>query len=197
MDGSTLEALTFCGFVLGWTGRQMPLTIEGGETRWTRPPWLPDIVRRIGGENLDVSAGLACERPDIDTLTQTAVLWAWVEGSEQVAAAKRFRPAPSFVLRMGETASRRLLIWTMAEPIGAADAEILNRRIAYRLRAPQKWAALEALRVPLPGTQLKVGRKRPVPVVVTRMQMDGFDASFADRLREPPPRDAWRQRPAA
>jgi hypothetical protein len=91
------------------------------------------------------------------------------------------------VLRMGKSC-RRLLLWGLEENVAHASVMAANKRIAYALRAPQKWSEPEKLRIPLPATFLRVGRKRPAPVLVTRMGEEMFTrVAVAGRLSDPPP----------
>lgn len=122
------------------------------------------------------------------------VLWARVEGKDQLKRARTFRPLPTCVLQEGSS-TRRLLIWALWEPADFFAIQEANRRIAYHLRAVQKHGEPDALRVPAPGTFMRMGRSRPAPVVVTRLEPDFFTAAgVAGRLREPPPKDAWLSR---
>jgi hypothetical protein len=115
------------------------------------------------------------------------ILWCWAESRDQVRRAARFRPLPSLVLRMGKSC-RRLLIWGLSENVAYVSGVPANRRLAYALHAPQKWAQPEKLRVPLPGTFLRADRKRPCPVEVTRVDDAVFTRSeIVGRLRDPPP----------
>jgi hypothetical protein len=71
------------------------------------------------------------------SVTQTTVLWARVEGTEQVQRARAFRPAPTLVLQEGSS-SRRLLLWAVDRPLGWSHAVQANKRLAYALHAVQK-----------------------------------------------------------
>jgi hypothetical protein len=194
MDGATLDAIAFLGVSLG--AGPLPLYRDGAGPKWCmRGGLLPRFVERWS--DLEVASGLACDSAHIETLTSSMILWAWVEGGEQVGRAQQFTPKPSLVLRMGKGCSRRLLIWALRNPIDTNEAEEANRRIAYRLGAQQKPGRPGLLRVPIPGSMLKVGRAKPVPVLVTRITTDDFAPGFTAKLPEPPPRDAWRKRQAA
>jgi hypothetical protein len=125
------------------------------------------------------------------------VLWAWSRSPESTARAARFRPEPAMVLRFGKGAER-LMLWGLREPVPSVSIEPHNERISYALRAPRTHCRPDKLRVPLPGTFLRVGRSRPVPVVPTRMELTDYTRSeITDRLKDPPPRDAWRERKSA
>jgi hypothetical protein len=116
-----------------------------------------------------------------------SILWCRIEGTDQLKRARAFRPLPTMVIQEGSS-SRRLLIWALREWADYFLVEQMNKRIAYRLRAVQKWGRPERLEVPCPGTCLRVGRSRPIPVVVGRLTTDVYTAkAVAGRLREPPP----------
>jgi hypothetical protein len=143
-------------------------------------------------ESVEVALGLACTQGHVYS---APLLWAWIRGGEQEQRAAKFRPLPSLVLRIGSS-SERLLGWTLKHPVAAHEADLLNARLAYALHAPRTRSKCAALRLPLPGTFMRVGRSQPAPVLVTRWQIDRpFDAAaIAGDLREPPAPDAWRQR---
>jgi hypothetical protein len=126
------------------------------------------------------------------------VLHVWVKGSDQLKRAARFTPAPSIVLKMG-AGSERLMLWVLKKPVTTTIAEVYNSRIAYALHAPRTRVKPESLRVPMPGTFLRHGRSKPVPVLLTRLHFETglhFEA-VAGELRDPPPKDAWKNRKAA
>lgn len=115
------------------------------------------------------------------------VLWCRVEGTDQLRRARAFRPLPTLVLQEGSS-SRRLLMWGLRTWIPYFDVEDRNRKIAYRLRAVQRFGSPENLVVPAPGTCLRVGRTRPVPIVVSRLTTDVYEPDQITRLlKEPPP----------
>jgi hypothetical protein len=108
--------------------------------------------------------------------------------------ARRFRPVPSIVLRFGGS-SDRLLLWGLDEPVSVFELAARNERLSYALRAPRTRCDAGGLRVPLPGTFLRLGRQRPAPVLVTRMDAASYSlAEVSGRLKDPPSRDAWRER---
>lgn len=185
-----LEAVGFLAWMMSWAQEGRPRVGTGTPMSLVRPmPWR-DVRRMVGWWNeggVEVSLLLPTDM-------SSTVLWAWVEGTEQVKRAMSFRPMPSMVLRMG-TGSRRLLLWSLEEAVGFPRIAPANRRLAYALGATQKFIEPEALRVPLPGSVLLEGRKRPVPVLVTRMVVESFTAGqVVGRLREPPNPNAWRER---
>lgn len=182
-----LEALLRLVAFTGRGGGVAPLFLDGRAAPACRLPAgdfgaLEARVRRYAGRQLEL--GLPGSQVG---LGECGVLWAWVESREQaLRAGRRFKPLPSMVLRMGRSC-RRLLLWWLEEPVAHVSVVAANKRIAYALHAPQKWAQPEKLRIPLPATCLTVDRKRPCPVLVTRMT----DVTYArerivGRLSDPP-----------
>lgn len=201
VDIGTPDALAAIGFILGWDGAHLPLFVDDGRqcerVQWVQDP-VTTLARRVGAielaDDVEIKAGAPCNHRELDSVVRVPALWVWVEGSVQTSFAFRFRPLPSVVLRMG-AGSRRLLLWALHEAVPAVSVEAANRRLAYALHAPQKWAPPEKLRVPLPGTFLRWGRARPVPVLVSRVDDVTYTrAQVVSRLREPPPADAWREK---
>jgi hypothetical protein len=67
-----------------------------------------------------------------------------------------------------------------------------NRRIAYRLRAVQKHGDPDELVFCAPGTCMRAGRSRPVPVRVARLSVETFTlAAVVGRLKDPPDVRWW------
>lgn len=120
-----------------------------------------------------------------------SILWCRISGSDQLERARRFRPLPTLVLQEGAS-TRRLLVWGLTDWLGYFDLEEANRKIAYRLRAVQKDGVPENLRIPCPGSCLRVGRQRPAPVVVGRLTTDVYAArQVVGRLKAPPEQKWW------
>lgn len=125
------------------------------------------------------------------TVQRSSVLWCRIEGTREYEKALRHKPRPTMVLQEG-TSSRRLLLWGLLDSVGWERCVDLNRRLAYRFGARQNRSDPDLLEIPLPGTCLRVGRSRPVPVRVARLTGDVWEADkVAGWLREPPPADAW------
>ena len=197
---SPADAIAYIAFCIGWGGGEIPLFAD----RRPRPRayFNGDAGTRLHrlAERLDMreSAQLEIGLPEREHglgPSQSTVLWAWLEQKDSVVrAARRFRPPPAIVLRMG-LSCRRLCIWPLREVLPWALVEGANKRIAYALHAPQKYALPEALRIPLPGTFLRLGRSRPAPVLVTRLELDSYGReAVTGRLRDPPPPWIQRQR---
>lgn len=192
------DALQAFEFFTAWWGGWVPVRLGSWRGRdefmWRQGPHsdLPDVVRWLDEEHDDeVLLGMPQNRPGAGGVAVCSVLWCRVEGTDQLQRARRFRPLPSLVLAEGSS-SRRLLMWPLERAIPHADVVERNRKIAYALRAKQKWGDPDLLWVPAPGTCLRDGRSRPVPVRVARLALDFFAAdAVTGRLKEPPPRDAW------
>lgn len=120
------------------------------------------------------------------------VLWAVFSGSASEGFLRRFRPAPTFVLREGAS-SRRTAAWALDRPLGVNWLERANRRIAHRLRAPKKTA--DPITLVAPPCALVVGeRRKPVPVTVEHASSSVYRIKdVVQRLPDAPDPDAWRK----
>lgn len=188
------EALWALLLLLGWKGGEIPVYLDGsGPITWVDLASLArgttalarNVERWDRVQSRQVEIGL----PQVRGIgpEQSTVLWAWAESRDSVKRAVRRRPAPTMVLRMG-TSCRRLLIWALRETVPSISVEAANKRLSYVLRAPQVQADPEKLRIPVPGTFLRVGRKRPVPVLVTLVDTDRtyWRKDVVGRLKDPP-----------
>lgn len=150
------------------------------------------------GTDVDVRLSAALRvRRGFGTCSLSRVLWARVEGKKDAAALRRFRPSPTLVLREGST-SRLVALWELREPLRYAWVLRANKRIAHALFAPKKWTDLE-FDFAAPGSCLRAGRTRPVPV-----HIESFDPAamyrprnIVGRLKEAPDPNAWREAVAA
>jgi hypothetical protein len=184
------DALGYLGWCIGWEGGSVPVYLDAAQTPnlWLAARELPDQLERrlTRWEGRQVEIGLPQARAGLGVVSST-VLWVWVESRDSAARlAKRFKPLPSIVLRIGASC-RRLCLWPLHEVAPWVLLENSNKRIAYALHAPQKYAEPEKLRVPVPGTAITAGRKRPAPVSVTRLELPTFAREqVVGRLRDPP-----------
>jgi hypothetical protein len=191
---SAPDAIAYLAFCVSWGGGEIPLFTDGA----ARPrlylehhgAQLAALAQRLDRREHEVQIGLAESQHGLGP-AQSTILWAWVESKDSAQRAwRRFRPTPAVVLRMGSSC-RRLCIWPLREALPWVLVENSNKRIAYALHAPQKYALPEKLRIPVPGTSLRAGRKRPVPVLPTRLETDAWTREqLVGRLKEPPP--PWR-----
>lgn len=138
----------------------------------------------------EVAIGLPCTGGFVYS---TTVLHAWITSGEQEKRAKRFTPAPSIVLKVGGS-KERLLMWVLRKPVSDDKARTLNARLSYSLGAPRTRSKPESLRIPCPGTFSRVGRERPSPILLTRLNIarGHLAEKVAGGLKEPPDPEAWR-----
>jgi hypothetical protein len=189
------EAIDAVLFLIGWAGGTLPVFLDGAPNYTLRLPAgehdaATALVRRMARwTDRQVEIG-------IPSGTEQTVLWAWLETSKSImwaerhfkraARGRRGIPAPSVALRMGRSC-RRLCLWALDEPTSSVIATPANKRIAYALSAPQKYAEPHQLRIPVPGTALRKDRKIPAPVIATRVTPDTFTRQqVAGHLKEPP-----------
>jgi hypothetical protein len=119
------------------------------------------------------------------------ILWCRVEGPQQIKRAHQFRPLPSVAVQANGV---RWLIWPLRNWLPYFEVEERNRKIAYRLGATQKYGSPEEFWLPAPGSCLRVGRVRPVPVVTRRLEPVAFSPDeVTGGLKEPPAKFDWRQ----
>jgi hypothetical protein len=165
-----------------------------GEERWL----LPRNLRRT----LPACEHLCWERePQINVLPMrqlgrhlervpSSLLWART-GSEAAASRLRsFRPLPTVVVREGAT-TRYVAFWALADPLEPYALEDALRKIGYALAGPNKYAAAKtAFTFHLPGTILRAGRQRPLPVELVRYEPEIVSAEFLRKRRALLPRHA-------
>lgn len=190
---SPSEVIAYLCFCIGWDGGWLPAYVAGSQRPHTyldaRRAYAELPRRAAQWDRLDsaqVEIGLPESRRNNGGAAAASVLWAWLEARDSARWAARFKPLPSLVLRIGRSC-RRLCIWPLNESVPWVLVESANKRLAYALHAPQKYAQPERLRIPLPGTFIREGRKVPAPVLTTRLELATFErAQVVDRLREPP-----------
>jgi hypothetical protein len=184
------EACAAIAFMLGWNRRFLPFYADREHVGRVHTHPLAGLARKalLLGKDAEMEVAVG-----VDGEAEGTALWAWVRGNEQLARAQRFKPRPSLVLRIGQT-TERLLVWALDEAVPNILIDNANRRLAYALHTPYGRAAVSALRVPLPGTCLRVERQRPVEVAATRVVTDTFMRErVVGRLKDPPDPDAWRK----
>jgi hypothetical protein len=191
------EALEAISVIVGYHGGWMPVyrTREGRTRAFYRPagaPGLGSLIRRLDELHSDqIELGLPERERFHGGVGNVTVLWAKVSGPDQLARAQAFKPRPTLVLADGR--SSRLCFWWLERPVSYFAAVDANRRLAYHVHAVQRWGDPDVLRIPCPGTFMRDGRTRPLPVRVTRLNTASFDVKqVVGRLKEPPPKDAWR-----
>ncbi len=199
------DALRALEFIIGWGGGHIPVTRrgdEGPDRLWWHeagsPGRLADAVRAFDERHdVEVLLGLPQLRRWNGGVGSATVLWARIEGGDQEKRARALRPLPSMVLQEGGS-TRRWLIWSLREQASYYAVQDANRRIAYALRATQKYGDPDAFRVPAPGSCLRVDRSRPVPVVCSRLTMADYTVQqVVGRLKDPPELKPWYERKGA
>ncbi len=123
--------------------------------------------------------------------------WVRVETKKAAEKLERFRPAPTIVLREGDSV-RRVAFWAMSRRHSVGQAHRANKRLAHALGAAKKWADPDEFRFAPCGCFLRDGRARPVPVLVESCSGAIWaPRQVYGRLRDAPDPDAWRERQAA
>lgn len=187
-----LEALIW---MVGWGGGYLPVFLDGLPNPYTWLP-VPANARRTARrliqidrlDNHQLAVGLAVRRHGIVGPGTATIIWARVAGTKQLELARAFRPLPSLVLAEGDS-SRRLLIWSLNQPLDHARVQRANKRLAYHFGAVQLAGDPDRLRIQAPGTFVREGA-RPVLVAPARLSTDSWhDAGqIVGRLRDPPER---------
>jgi hypothetical protein len=195
------EAIQALQLFTGWAGGWTPVERHAQDrTRaFWRPamaPGLPDTVRdldeRYGHE---LTIGLPQPKRFAGGTARATILWTRVENGGQYEKAKELRPLPSMVLREGGTL-KRLLIWALEERLPWTEVVAANKRIAYRLGTRQADADPDLLRIPCPGTRLRAGRVKPVPVVCARLETTSYSCREVTGFLPDPPAFNWWEKTA-
>lgn len=181
-------------FVGEWRGHRISDSRDFGFD--DRDAWSRFALRWGRDYDVLVSPGL---RPHagFGSCDSARVLWARVEGKQEAARLRAFRPSPTLVFREGES-SRMVGLWVLRRPLRYEPLVRANRRLAHALFAPKKWSAPEFM-FPLPGSCLRDGRRRPVPVHVEFFDPGGLFTArqVVGALKDAPDPNAWREAVAA
>lgn len=163
----------------------------------SEPVWLPvpdraRFRRALGGAEKLASRSELSPLPrsseSTEAIGQCSCLWARVESGKQLDALTKFTPAPSIVLRDGDTL-RRTALWALTGELDEQWAERLNRRIAHKLGTPKKYADPTRFTFTTPGAIGEGGKL----VRVEHMIPEFYGAKeVAGRLQEAPDPHAWR-----
>lgn len=194
VDAPPAELVGFLVFLIGWNGGELPVFLNGRIVPdVTLRGDVEEIARELGGRakrwdherSCQVEIGLPRTRTGV--VAATSVLWATIDSRDSARRCARFRPLPSMVLKLGRGA-KRIVLWGLRESVPGMLAESGNKQLAYRLRAPYRMVDPDKLRVPLPGTFLRMDRARPAPVLVTLAdhQASYGRSQVVARLKDPP-----------
>lgn len=139
---------------------------------WEREPMVNVLPFRRAGHYL--------ERVD------SSVLWARTHSGAAAAKLRQFRVLPDVVIREGGT-NRYVAFWALVDPLAPDLCERANRRLAKYLNAGQYADAAADFTFYLPGTVVRLGRGRPLPVELTRYEPAVHSArEVVGHLKDPP-----------
>lgn len=154
------------------------------------------VLERAEDRDVVVSAGLRSRR-GMGSCAQSRVLWARCESRREAEALRRFRPVPSIVLREGSTC-RLVALWQLPNPLNYEWVVRANRRIAHKLWGAKKWGTDLEFAFAVPGSCLRAGRARPVPVRVEAFGGGVYlPRDVVGKLKEAPDPSSWREKAAA
>jgi hypothetical protein len=183
------------GVVRLWShedGRRVATTIRDSDH-------LLGMVARLGEEH-ELGMFAAARHPRRLGVAKDGIraLWVRVESKAAAARLRRFPLRPTLVIGEGR-AARETAFWALRTPHNVEQAQRANNRLAYHLRCRRGGrdapANPDEFTFAPPGTLLREGRKRPVPVTVRRLGAERYAARrLYGWLRDPPDPDAWRNR---
>lgn len=182
-------------FLIGWAGGHLPVYLDGAATpaRWFEiTSWSVlglELLRhceRWDARGRQIEVGLPCNERRTGVGT-TTVLTVPIETPASARNCHRWLKLPTFVLRFGRSA-KRIVLWGMSEPVPAISAEAANKKLAYACHSPYRMVDPDRVRIPVPGSSIRVGRKRPAPVTVTALNPDATytRSELVGRLKDPP-----------
>lgn len=203
-DVPLAQSLAWLDFVVGWPGGWLNLRTDGPERSsiWIRTPVglrgrseLAHYTALLEELNTDVECSMLRPKRGWGTSAVPA-LHVRVEGKKQADRLRNFRPVPTFVIREGST-TRYVALWMLRAPLRKwSDSTRANKRIAHALGASKKNCFAGDFSFPVPGSVLRAGRKRPVPVVVARAGLEAYTVrEVVGRLRDAPDPESWRDAP--
>lgn len=118
----------------------------------------------------------------------SAILWARTESGEAASKLRTFKPLPDVVVREGGSV-RYVAFWALSDVLRPYEVEDANKRLAKYLNGGKYATAGVDFRFYLPGTILRVGRKRGHELPVELVRFEPAVHSREDvvgRLPDPP-----------
>jgi hypothetical protein len=157
-----------------------------------RRNWIGTVMSQSEDRDVLLSVGLRPRR-GFGSCDSARCLWLRTESKKEAQMLARFRPKPTIIVREGST-SRMIALWQMRNPLTYEWLVRANKRIAHKTFSAKKWAAPE-FAFPAPGSCLRAGRARPVPVRVEEFNPDAVytPREVVGRLKEAPDPAAWRE----
>jgi hypothetical protein len=194
-----LSDLAKLGDLLAFQGAGVFDVSAMGESRW--------LTTRFVRRTLQACEHFVWERePSVNVLPYrrvghyleripTSILWARTENGKAASLLRSFKPQPHVVLREGSTI-RYVAMWALSDPLEGDYLDRALRRIAHHLTGPKKHCALD-FRFYLPGTILRAGRSRPLPVELVRFEPGVLKPrEVVGHLKEAPDPEAWKREQA-
>lgn len=157
---TALELTAQCIAGHGWhvVRNGVPWWVEGGH--W-RKLW--KAIELHGPVDVAVSAVPCLDLGSMRVRGESSVLWVRCESRDSCKRLARFKPEPTIVLREGGTV-RQVALWSLTRPCPGEKLEEANGRLSYALACKLKFGTAGFEFAP-PGTVIRAGRKRGVPVV--------------------------------
>lgn len=125
---------------------------------------------------------------DHDLHAPSSIIWARTESGPAAAKLRAFRPLPDVVVREGSTV-RYVAFWALLDGLVAYQVEDANKRLAKFLNNGSYATAAADFTFHLPGTIVRVGRRRghelPVELVRFEPAVHTLEA-VVGRLPDPP-----------
>lgn len=195
-----MTAVEVCARCLAGAGWHYVRTPHGELNGWwvkgDRVGELAALMEQHGpAGDVTVSAVPLLEVGSFRLRQDSPVLWVRTETRDSCKRLARFRPEPTLVMREGDTC-RQVALWSLTAPCPIDKLERANGRLSYSLRCKLKHGA-QGFEFAVPGTVLREGRKRPVPVVAAGGSGEPVGAgALLARLRDRPAPPEWLGRAA-
>lgn len=141
---------------------------------WEREPMVNAVPLRRAGHYLE--------------RVPSALLWARTSSGGAATKLRAFKPAPDVVIREGATV-RYVAFWALQEPLSIDWTERANKRLAKWFNGGEYATAAIDFRFYLPGTIVRLGRGRPLPVEMVKWEVPAQLHRARDvvgRLKDPP-----------